>query len=308
MKLKNAVTAIFCGALLIFILIFQGEISSSIYSQVLTIIKTVIPPLFATSIVASVLQRIGVFGKSSLLNSFIFGNIGGYIIGAKTIKELEISNKSKALLMIFSFSSGPSFSLLSSTFLFKTPMIGLISYLSQVLINLLFMIAIKRRITDSTLNSIEKFSSRLVCDSVKITGLTMINVISMSAFFSILNPILKKFPKEFLLAFWDISNLGSIKVNIFVYSALLAFGGICVSFQIFSILDEIKIIPFLITRPIFVILSSLITHFTCEILDISVSVSSANIEFAQDLSITPLLCCIAMFILTIKKTRINARL
>ena len=84
------------SALGIMLIIWQREVSDAIIDAVKNCVYRIIPSLFAMSVVSTAISKSGVVSDmfrnfrvdGNIVTAFIFGNIGGYPIGAKLLAEM----------------------------------------------------------------------------------------------------------------------------------------------------------------------------------------------------------------------------
>lgn len=233
-------------------------------------------------------------------SAIIISLIGGYPTGAKAVRELlenrEITQRQAERMLFFTIGAGPSFVIgVIGVGIFKSFKVGIIMFLSQIISSLLIgiIVGVFSRIKkqDNSLNkkNIEiklPISEAFVKSCIGSTG-QIINlcafVVLFSSFISIINYngfadrissslLLLKIPTSYanslLFSLLEVIggclNAGNLGVSVEFISFSVAFAGICVHFQIFSTLGEMKFskLKFMFFRLIHGFLSAIITHIS----------------------------------------------
>lgn len=309
-------------------IVFQNDVSEAICDAFMRCITKIIPSLFSMSVISSVMLKADVFGRlfgskidSRSLNTFIFGNIGGYPIGAKLCAEAKTDNQffdKSSLLICSSFSCGPAFAVSVSYMLYNNAIFGIISFISIFISNLVLYIVY---ILNNKGNNIIKtdshmpFSTPVVVDCVINSAYSMINITAMICAFSLITSVLKCiFPImfiSFIPAVFEISYIAKLNYpSLYILTALLAFGGLCVHTQIISIASsKFSLKQFYLSRIIQIPLATVISYIIDRIFSISksISVSSNSIRLSESNSIIPFICVIFMLIIAIN-TKIKQRM
>ena len=263
--------------------------------------------------------------------------IGGYPTGARGIATLyerkEINEQQAAQMLCFTIGGGPAFiiSVVGGTFLGNTKT-GLILFAAHVISSIFIGIAVGwytklKQVPIS--NNVNKNStadiSKALVQSCTDTTYAIINtcafVILFSSLLSILNAsllqnfitqlfILLKAPlyvaQSIIPIIFEVTSGCSLSTQYSIPAEILAFAlgwaGICIHFQIFSTLSNIRFskIKFIIFRLMHGILSAILTHvgFMCfpEVLTCNISIQSIN---NVALFSSNVLSSIALFILSV---------
>ncbi len=224
-----------------------------------------------------------VFGLSHTFAPIILLSMtGGYPVGAKTISTLYknglASKEECERAAMFAVCAGPGFLVnFVGISLYGSRIIGFILLFSQmlsvVLIGIFLRAVCKSKIVDTTSKKIYQKPMPLsnaivqsVIDSSKCMLAICAFVVLFSAFTELLSSfIYDDFTKDFLLVILEVcsavNRLSSDKPLELIAFAT-GFGGICVHFQIFSALGELKInkLSFFCIRIIQGVITALLTH------------------------------------------------
>lgn len=237
------------------------------------------------------------------LTAVLFSIIGGYPVGAKCVsllfKDGIIDRIQSRRMMYYCVCSGPAFLLTAvGCLLIGSPTAGAILYFSQLISTFIVMIVVgyiqKNKQSEKTKQQISQRInnsgiSESFVQSVNDGASAMTGMCSMVLLFSMLIGIL-----EYSGAINYISGLlsglgapvwihslfyGLLEVSIgckavhdstaplWVYSAVVGFGGMCVHFQILSLTSafRLEILRYLIARVINSVISSFISIILCEL-------------------------------------------
>lgn len=192
-------------------------------------------------------------------SAVILGLIGGYPSGAvltySLYKSEKIDEKEAERIMKFNFCSGIAFTVTAvGTVVYSSTKTGLIIYLINIISSLIiafftrFQKAEKKRkyvllyeykrISDALCDGVE--------DTVKALAVMSAYIILFSSVFQIINP------PEFLIPLLEITNgvCGETSLPPDFVCFFLAFGGLCIHFQLFGLLRKMKVKykTFLISR------------------------------------------------------------
>lgn len=313
-KIKNLLLMATGYLMLFLVLFFSPEISKGAKQGVDIVFNMLLPSLFCFMILSNFIMKTRLseivalpfekfFGKLFHLNKrecaiFILSLIGGYPIGAKLIASSfengEISKEKSESLLSFFINCGPAF-LISGVGagLFGNSKLGLVIYISEV-ISAFFVGIIATR---GFHNSEEKIKTSqhnvgtALCESVEGATKTMITIGAYSIFFSavlpLLNLILEKLPKpvfQIASGLLEVTN-GCFSLNTEnALSALLfitlftSFGGVCVIFQLISILEGsgLSLKKFLKLRGLYVSLSLALVYLYLKIFPETIECLSVN--------------------------------
>lgn len=266
-----AVTFIFCA------IKYSHECSQGVYTGILLCVKVLVPSLFVFMIIASLISQ-GAFAnivnkvckyptkkifKLPQCSAFLLllSIIGGYPVGAKGVDTLyknnELTKEQAKKLSLICVCASPAFCInfvaLSTLKNFK---VGIILFVSQVIsfLAIAFIVGQVIKTDDSAeIKNTVKTSSSLIDAVIKASASTInmcAMVIAFSAFVSVCEKVLKNSPHllNFLVLTSEVS-LGvsklCVKIPLHVLSFVLGFGGVCVHFQIFSILRDLGINKYL---------------------------------------------------------------
>ena len=313
-SLKNLFLKIFLG-ILCYILLTQSEITAqSIRHGISLCVGTLVPSLLPFMIIAPFTAYSGIFESPNRLlakiteklfylpgytyPAIILSFIGGYPVGAKSVKALyenkKINKEQLNRMMCFCVNSGPAFtvSMLGSTLL-NNKMIGLIIFLIQIMLALLIGIvcAAKSRISKKTFYFLaspsnnkkikirEAFVNSVAsgCESIiQMCGIVIIFIAfigileNFNIFEFIYNEMLfyvpKNISKTILTSFLEVTYgciyAAKSSAPYWIMAFGIGYGGICTHLQIAAILKEtnFKYSQFCIFRFINGILSALVFY------------------------------------------------
>ncbi len=305
------------------------SVKEGIVTSVKSCVFTIVPSLFVTCVLSTIIVDTGMIERlvaskktsSSIFSAFILGNIGGYPIGAKVLRNLvdqkRISSYDAENAICFCYASGPAFCLgIVSSVVFSSKVLGIISFISTFLANLsiyLFYV-LKKKFKASAYCNNENFSfTDIVTSAVQSSSYAMLSICSAIVFFSALIAVAScYFPKitaiPAIKSILEISNIASFKYNGLVsfatISVLLSFGGLCVHMQVKSLVgSSFGLKKFYITRPIQLALtaaySSLLYLITQSYLPALQTGEQTKIAVSQSDSIVPFVCVIFMIVISI---------
>ncbi len=328
-------TAAFLGltALGAALIIYGEEVSSAMTEALQNCFSRIIPSLFAMSVVSSAISKSGFISRfckktnPEILSAFIFGNIGGYPIGAKLLKEAVDSNRlpqsEASRAMSFCFGCGPAFAAgIAGAAVFKDIRFGLAALAACILTNLTFFIVYSLKSRDKTeFKPTERrgFSSKLMIESVSSAASAMISVCSMILFFSAIKAVIEAvFPQikslKYFSAVLEISNLASLSdckgVSIAIVAALLGFGGLCVHAQIIGIIDgAFSVKQFYLSRLAAIPLTAFYAFVIEKILFALgiVCETATKIRLSRSPSLIPIICVFAMVFITLLESAKRAK-
>ena len=269
----------------------------------------------------------GVSGKCGM--TVLLSMIGGYPVGAKGIYSLyeskQISSEGAEKLAYFSVGAGPGFLItFVGTNLLNCPLIGVGILCSQILsiiilgfVNKYIFRSIKDNNSKSELKA-EKLSFSQAVVGSTVSGIySMINMCGMVVLFSaelgIIGYLLKDYSYPMLLSeiFLEVTTASTHiaeSKNILLLAFATGFGGVCVHFQIFQALGDIKINKglFFLYRIIQGLITCGFTYLFIKIFNIALPVYSSvqNSQFALSSSLAGsvmLVICGLCFLYTLKK-------
>lgn len=229
----------------------------------------------------------------------IMSFIGGYPLGAKLINNLYISKQidknTATVMMCYCVNAGPAFIIIAvGNCILNSKILGnilLVSHLcASIIIALISRFFIKNKKENFTINTKVSTLSDIFVESTADACSTVISICSFVVLFSVIINIVNNFNipilKEMIISLLEVTS-GIIRCkNIYIISALLAWGGICVHFQLFYAAKDLKInkLYFYFSRITHVLLSVLITHIQLKILPIHIQTLSNNINFSNSLT------------------------
>lgn len=265
---------------------FSSEMRKGAYQGLALAENTIIPSLLPLLIIFLLIMKTGakdvlarLLGNISLyafnlpkvtFPAIFLGMIGGYPTGALLTQELfdkgEIDSSQAKVIMRFNLCGGCGFIItaVGSVSLLNIKA-GIILFFSNVISNIIIGIAqgIGRKRTDSGFYSFTesiKISDALT-SAVSSSVNSVLNITAFVILFSAINEILKL--PEFLLPLLEITNgiCDGGKFSLPEISTYLAFGGLCIHFQLLPILMKMGVNygDFLIFRVISALLSYCIT-------------------------------------------------
>ncbi len=187
----------------------------------------------------------------------IMSVLGGYPVGAKCISTLyknkSISKSQAQKLSVIAVCSGPGFVInYVGCALLGNKASGQILFCSQLVgfFAVAFIFGRLIKVKDENVSDVKISTSTDIVSAIKGGCSATLNmcamVVAFSAFLNILGAILRKTPMIYnaLVLFFEVTlacNELSFAYPLYVISFAIGFGGICVHFQIFSILKDIKI-------------------------------------------------------------------
>lgn len=311
----------------------QREVSAAIIEAVKSCVYRIIPSLFAMTVVSTAVSKSGavseLFRRSradgNIVTAFIFGNIGGYPIGAKLLSEMvedgRLSAAEAASALPFCYGSGPAFSAgIVGVAVFGDARFGIAAMCANFAANatlfLWYVVSNKNRKNAVECKS-DGFSTKLMIDSVNSAVSAMIGICSMIVFFAALRAVLEsivpRLSETMLLgAVLEISNIAELSVHdgitLPIAAVLLGFGGLCVIMQIVAIVGgRFSLKKFLLSRFIALPLSGGYAFVIMQIfkrLGI-VAEAATKIRLSRSPSLIPVICVAAMVAITLMHSRAN---
>lgn len=298
------------------IICFSKELSQGIFKSLCLCSEVLIPSLFPFMILATFI------GKSNLSNygskalnvptQLIFGVdgscaitiilslIGGYPVGAKGIRTLyenKVIDINTAKKLSYSLvCSGPGFLVVYvGQNLLNSKEIGLCLFASQIISVIILgilnkYILKKDKCYNSNLENKNALSTTdALIEAVKSSTYTMLEMCGMVITFDAVITILQKFPSIYTYIAIVLEVTFSSKIltesgKILPLAFAVGFGGLCVHFQVFQILKDIKIKKwlFFLYRIMQGLLTLLFTYIFIKIFNIAIPVysSTTNAQFA----------------------------
>lgn len=256
--------------------------------------------------------------------------IGGYPIGARCVATLfdnRLINEEQAKkLSLIAVSSGPGFVLnyLGSALLENTKA-GIILFISQIIAFFTVAVLIGRtyKVTNESTKAYKKRYNSGIVEAVesgtKATANMCAMVIAFSALISVFDFLLSDYPVvcDALACFLEVTtacNRICNKYPLYIISFVTGFSGLCVHFQIFSAVKEIRInkFAFFMWRIIQGITASIATYILLIIYPLTDEVFS-TVEATHHSNAAPLWGCCALvltavcFLNSLSKTKLNRR-
>ena len=307
-------------ATLILTLANQKIVADAVLDGMKRCVYSIIPTLFANSVICSIITRSGIIRclfsrlKQNGLawELFILGNLGGYPIGAKLIRESvennEISSKVGEKLLACCFSPGPAFCIgVIGRLVFKNQWLGVAVYLVNLAVNLIIFVISSRNMRKVKSHySTKNISTAEVIESVNSAANSMISITAIIAIFSGITAIilnLFSFVKlEYFTPFLDITNIVSIKnISLPETCALVSFGGICIFAQIAGIIGgKLSLKRFAIMHLIRLPMNCCIGLLGELIID-RFGITASAVQYSEANSFVPFICVIAMLYICTKR-------
>lgn len=331
---KNAVDRLVLlavTALGVMLILKQREVSAAIIEAVKSCVYSIIPSLFAMSVVSTAISKSGVvsglFRKprvdGNIITAFIFGNVGGYPIGAKLLAEMvddgRLSACEAASALPFCYGCGPAFSAgIVGAAVFGDARFGIAAmcadFCANAMMFLWYIVTHKNR-KNSVCGKFEGFSTKLMIDSVNSAVSAMTGVCSMIVFFAALRAVLESvvpriFEVNIVPSILEISNMSALSVHdgitLPIASMLLGFGGLCVVMQVAAIVGgRFSLKMFILSRFVALplaggyafIISKILYRFGI------VAEAATKIRLSRSSSLIPVICVAAMVAITLTHRR-----
>lgn len=308
------------------------SVKEAVIDSVRVCVYNIMPSLFAACVITTAAQRLGTLEAplrglktdSAVVLAMILGNLGGYPIGARLLKELldggRLSKRDAEAALAFCFSPGPAFCFgVIGGCVFKNPAMGGIPYFSITAANFILFLFLKRSFQShggKGDDSGKKASfSEVMTSSVLSSASAMLAICSQIVFFSVLTGILKRLlpgieSLPLIEPVLEISRLCELSFSgipsVLEVTSLLAMGGLCVWMQIAGIASgSFPIRLFIASRPVIMLLASAISMLLYPLfagLAPSVSVFSRSLSVHKNAGI-PILCIAGMVFISISYTK-----
>ncbi len=209
---------------------------------------------------------------------FFMSMLSGFPSSAKYIKEVYdenlISKEEATKLLAFTHFSSPLFILgfIKSIVGFNTAIIILIvHYSTNIIIGLLF-----RNISESDnkkmVYNVKPFGT-ILKNSIKNSIDTLLLILGTIIFFMIINTIINNSNLPFIFKYFtniflEMTNgINYVKNNPILIVMILSFGGLCVHFQVLSIIDgKIKYQPYLLARLLHAFISGMLVFIISKLM------------------------------------------
>ncbi len=342
-KRKILLMWLITGISLAILLIFPTQCRAGAANGVFLCIQVLIPSLFPFMVLSSFIVHSGIASKlPNVVEKFtkcIFGlpkesfavillsMTGGYPVGAKGINSLYKENKitmaEAEQMSMFCVAAGPGFlvTYLGCSML-RSPQTGYILLISQTLSFLLLGIISKYTVKDKhrkTLNTAVKTElyeeSSIVTsvnEAIRSCGYMCALVVLFGAICEIFLCMTEGTPQlKWITAVIEITNgikILSAEYSVLLMSAMCGFGGLCVHFQVFALLGNIKIskAKFFIFRIFQTLLNTLFTYLLLKVFpntaEVFSTVEKSTPKFNSSITgcIFLIICCVA-FLLSLKE-------
>lgn len=306
----------------------QETVSAAVIEAVKNCVYRIIPSLFAMTVISTAISNSGIIPSllrkvpvnANIFTAFIFGNIGGYPIGAKLLSEMSadgrITKRDAESAITFCYASGPAFAAgVAGAAIFGDIRYGLAALLANILANLtLYIIFLIKNKNSSSATTLQPtgFTTKLMIDSVSSATSAMTGICSMIVFFSALKAIVESFLPviahlKYFSSILEISNIASLdsqkNVTLPAVAMLLGFGGLCVQIQVIAIVNgAFSLKKFYLSRFITLPLSGAYAYLFGRLLYSFGTVTAATkIRLSQSSSLIPIICVAAMVFITLKE-------
>ncbi len=306
--------------LLILTLRNQQTVADAVFNSMKRCVYSIIPTLFANSVICSVIVKSGIiravmskiYINGIMAELLILGNLGGYPIGAKLIKDSidrnEISKAEGEKLICCCFSPGPAFCIgVIGRLVYGNQKSGALIYLVSLAVNLLIFVFLCRNLCKVKKHySAIEISTADIVDSVNSSAISMISITAIIAIFSGITALFIDYLGYVKLYCFtqllDITNIISTEYIKFPTACMLvSFGGICIFVQIVSIIEgKLSLKRFALTHFIRFPFNYLLGLFAEKIID-SFGISVATIRYSESNSIIPIICVFAMIYICAKR-------
>jgi hypothetical protein len=286
---------------------FSKEVSGGIYKGIYFCVEVLIPSLFPFMVISTLSAKSGIRFKGKKFNktanilfglsgetlfSVILGIFGGYPVGARSIgalyKQGKISISEAEKASYIALGAGPGFLI---TFvgvkLLNNIEIGIILLISQIcsvfLLGILnkFIFLKKDNNSYKENNRAVKHSGNLFIESVTDAVYSAMEMCAIVCVFSAFLSVIEKYiQSDYVSVFMEVTtacNKLSSGVNIPAIAFAVGFGGVCVRFQVFQALGNIKInkLLYFFYRILQGVITALITTALIKIFDITIPVFSS---------------------------------
>ena len=266
-NISESLKAYFIFIIIIVLVVFSSRAKQGAIEGINLCEGIIIPSLLPVLILTNTIVKM----RSGRLTAVLFGLISGYPSGAVLTKELynsgNITSREAQKIMSYNFCGGFAFIIsVVGGIVYKSTKAGILLYISCVLpcviIALITNLFNKNEIKEKP--EIPKTTlSNALCESVESS---VKSLALMSAYIIMFSALLKllRLP-SFLIPLLEITNgicNNQLLPPVEICAFYLSFGGLCVHFQLFPFLKEMKIgyFHFLIFR----LLSASLSYFICK--------------------------------------------
>ena len=317
-KMKAGILPRVCAAVLLpaactALMVFSENCKEGVSQGIELCFKVLVPSLFPFMVVINLLIKTGVCARAgkrltkpaqalfgingSFAPVLLLSLIGGYPVGASGISELyqsgALSEKEAKKAAMYAVCAGPGFMIsFVGQSIYRNAKIGAVILSAQILS--VFVLGIVLKFTCKTEQTTPQkaisvpslpFSHAMV-ESVYAASRSMLSicgfVVTFSAVIGMIDSgISNQHIKVFLYPLLEVCNAVtklSPDCSVELIAFALGFGGICVHFQIFAALDNIRIhfLPFFMLRVVQGLLTALLTHAGLKLLFDKVQVFSTH--------------------------------
>ncbi len=280
--MKKLFSFIFTFAVICFtgLILYNPEIClKAAFSGLVLCGRVIIPSLYPFTFCVLFILKSGVLENFKIpkhICIFLLSLIGGYPLGAKMLNESQLSAKNASLMLNYCVNAGPAFIILSvGSGIFSSQKTGVLLFIAHILPSFLLAFLFRKKIkltpkgeSKKAINIVDNFVI-----SATDSALALINICSFTILFSVIigyvNTFISLRPLFFIL---EITNGINSTHNIYIISALLGFGGICVWCQVFALSKRIRInyLHFILCRLFHATLSAAITFILLKICNITI--------------------------------------
>lgn len=249
--------------------------------------SVLIPSIFPITLITSLIMKIAApkSRKQSMTAIFFFSLTGGYIIGAKLIKDAlesqRITKRQGRFLSLFCVNGGIGFIVSAvGVGIFGQIKAGLLLYLCNILYSIagfLIFFPKEKETGGYKIRKTEKPFSVLFCDTVSETAGVMIKIGGFVLLFSAVNSCLENIGAGFLSDLFEITTAVNKAHSLPVLSLLIGFSGISVIFQILSVIGDIVDLKlFLLSRAAHALFSFAAMYLLTKFVNVALPVSAAS--------------------------------
>ena len=327
------ITAVFVSVLgIALLLIFPKEVSEGIKTGLENSVRLLVPSLFPFMVLSSFMIRSNAYeyiGKiffplakifrlpESAVSAVVLSFVGGFPVGAKCVRLLYVSGKishnEAERMMDFCVCSGPAF-LITAVGVMMTGnvMSGVILYISQIISGVILGIVSgffnkncneKRSVSTSEsetdlINAFIASSADGARAIIELTGLVAIFSAVMNVISSI--GIESRVMVIFLEVTTACKSITGAGGALWMVSLAAGYGGMCVHFQIFALLEDMGIsrLRFEIFRVVNAILSSVITYVICIWFDLSVQTFAISENTNAEITSTSIMGAVSLVVMS----------
>lgn len=335
MKKKDLIILIILLSLAGALIVFSSSAKQGAMNGLILAQNTIIPSLTPLLMIFLIIMKTGakdIFAKffgfiaKALFNlpyvafpAIFFGMVGGYPTGALLTKELfdagEIDLKQAKRMMCFNFCGGCGFIITAvGTVTLNSDKAGVILYISSLLSSIIIGVALSftEKRSKETFYSFTPTADKcdLITSAVNSAVNSVLNITAFVILFSAVSAIVPISKQLLPLIEITAGICGHNRFSLAMMSAYLAFGGLCIHFQLIGILKQVKMkyFEFFAFRVLSAILSYLITKIILLIFPVELSVFADNsiaIEFSSvNLALSALMilgCFVSVFDISSKK-------